>query len=239
MARHRLLRPAWLLTHLLVLGGFVAMVNLGIWQLSRLDERRANNADLERAMSEPRAPLHEVLAGGGEWANLPVEVRGAFDPARQVYVVNRSRDGRPGVHVVTLIEGEHGAAAVNRGFLVRQAYLDGEAGYWDPPPGEVVVTGWVRQPRQSRRGAGDEVDAVDLADLSERWGVPLQAAYVEATAGAAAGDWPQPLRPPDLTDGPHLGYAVQWFVFAAIALVGYPVVLGRIARDERLGLGDG
>ena len=38
-----------------------------------------------------------------------------------------------------------------------------------------------------------------------------------------------PVPPPELSEGPHLGYAVQWFIFSAIAVVGYPLVLRRVA----------
>ena len=236
MSVRRLLRPAWLLTHLLVVAAFVVMVNLGFWQLRRLDARQAHNAVVEERMSQPVGPFHEVvdLVNLEESANRPVEVRGVFDPGREVYVMNRTRDGLPGVHVVTLMEGGFGAVVVDRGFLPRPAYLGGEEHYWAPGGGEVVVTGWIRLSRTSRFGNGDEVDVVDIADLSGRWGVALLPAYVQATAGAAAGDYPLRPQVPDLTSGPHLGYAVQWFVFAVIALVGYPLVLVRITRDDQL-----
>jgi surfeit locus 1 family protein len=66
--------------------------------------------------------------------------------------------------------------------------------------------------------------------------VSLLPVYIEATSGAVVADYPLVPRPPDLTDGPHLGYAIQWFVFALIALIGYPLVMVRIARDEPTGV---
>jgi len=235
---HRLLRPAWLLTHVLVVAAFFVMVNLGFWQLGRLDDRQVANALVEERMAEPAGPLMEMvdMADPEASVHMGVQVTGTFDPDREVYVVNRTRDGRPGVNVVTLFQSGAGPVAVDRGFLPRQAYLGGEERYWAVPDGEAVVTGRVRTTRTSRSGNGDEVDVIDLVGLSERWAVPLLPVYIEATSGAAAVDYPLGPPAPDLTDGSHLGYAVQWFVFALIALVGYPLVVVRIASDERLGV---
>ena len=234
MSVSRLLHPVWLLTHLLVVSAVLVMVGLGVWQLRRLDDRQAENHLIEERMAQPVGPLLEVvdLADPEASAHMTVSASGTFDPGREVYVANRTRDGRPGVNVVTLLELDSGAVVVDRGFLPRRAYLGGEERYWAAPDAEVVVSGRVRTTRDSRGGIGDEVDVIDLAGLSERWGVPLLPVYMEATSGAAVADYPLGPQPPDLTDGPHLGYAVQWFVFALIALAGYPLVMVRIARDE-------
>ncbi|HJL90342.1 MAG TPA: SURF1 family protein [Acidimicrobiales bacterium] len=238
MSVSRLLRPLWLLTHLLVVSAMFAMVGFGVWQLRRLDDRQAQNAIVEERMAQQAGPLLDVVDLDDPEASvhLTVYASGAFDPGREIYVANRTLDGRPGVNVVTLFELDSGAVVVDRGFLPRRAYLGGEDSYWATPEGEVVVTGWLRTTRSSRGGLGDEVDVIDLTGLSERWGVSLLPVYIEATSGAVVADYPLVPRPPDLTDGPHLGYAIQWFVFALIALIGYPLVMVRIARDEPPGV---
>jgi cytochrome oxidase assembly protein ShyY1 len=47
-----------------------------------------------------------------------------------------------------------------------------------------------------------------------------------------AGDALTPVPLPPLDDGPHLSYAIQWFIFSTIALVGYPLILRRHARGR-------
>ncbi|HJO78959.1 MAG TPA: SURF1 family protein [Acidimicrobiales bacterium] len=234
----QLLRPAWLLTHLLVVAAIFVMTGLGIWQLRRLDDRQTENKLIEERMAQPAGALLEVvdLAEPEASVHMTVEASGIFEPGKEVYVANRTRDGRPGVNVVTLFEFDSGALAVDRGFLPRQAYLGGDYRYWATPGDEVIVTGQVRTTRNSRGGIGDEIDVIDLAKLSEHWTVPLLPVYIEAISGATVADYPLGPQLPDLTGGPHLGYAVQWFVFAVIALIGYPLVLTRIARDVRLGV---
>jgi len=217
-------------SHLTIVALLVATVNLGLWQLRRLDQRQAHNA-----LVEARADLEPLAFEPGVWSSFDdlefraALVTGTFDPAQQVYVVNRSSDGLPGVHVVTLLATDFGDLAVNRGFVPRRLYLEGVADTWAPPVGEVEVEGLLRASGTSRGGHGDEVERVDAADLSARWDTLLPPVHLDAEP---LGDVPYALPAPDLGEGPHLSYAVQWFVFTTIGLVGYPLVLVRLARRE-------
>ena len=56
-----LLRPKWLLSHLLVLLLSVAMINLGLWQLRRLDERRQRNDLIESRQDQPVVPVDQLV----------------------------------------------------------------------------------------------------------------------------------------------------------------------------------
>ena len=57
--------------------------------------------------------------------------------------------------------------------------------------------------------------------------------WVQLTSSspAQAGGEPEVLPLPTLDEGPHLSYAIQWFIFSTIAVVGYPLILRRKARD--------
>ena len=59
--------------------------------------------------------------------------------------------------------------------------------------------------------------------------LPVQ---LQEQSPAQAGDLPVAIGPPQLTEGPHLSYAGQWFTFATIALVGYVVLVRREVRDR-------
>jgi len=79
----------------------------------------------------------------------------------------------------------------------------------------------------------------DVARLAAQVNYPMSPVVVRidpATVDAAA--LPMPLAPPPLDAGPHASYAVQWFIFSAIALVGYPTVLRRVARGRADSLPD-
>jgi cytochrome oxidase assembly protein ShyY1 len=227
-----LLRPRWIGFHLLVVAGVVLMVNLGFWQLRRLDERREFNAAVEARIDQPVVPLDELLAqlDAGtdvddiEWR--PVEVRGTYLPEEQVLVVNRSQNGRAGDNVVTPLALDDGRVlVVNRGFVPLAVDVP------DAPAGEVTVRGVVRPSQERRRGQlsdpsdGEltEVQRIDLDRLAQQLPGDVVAVYVDLLASdpAEADGVPEPVTRPDLSEGPHLSYAVQWFIFSAAVVVGW------------------
>lgn len=235
----RLLRPAWLLSHLLVIGLVVVTANLGFWQLDRLDARRAYNAVVAARADEPVVTLATalgVLEGGGmpeDLRHTRVAVSGTWVDGAQVYLANRSMDGVPGVHVISLlrIDGLVPRVVVDRGFVHRGLFLEGDSASWAPATADVELSGSLDVPRTGERGSGAEVDRIDLVALSERWGTSLAPMWIRASGDGTSGI---PVAAPvvDLGAGSHLSYAVQWFVFTLIGLGGYPLVLLRLARRD-------
>ncbi len=172
--------------------------------------------------------------------------KGTYEAADTVTVANRTLDGAPGGWVLTPLRLADGSAVVvNRGFLGFDR--DGDLVPPDPPTGTVEVTG-LAQTSQTRGRfgptdpTGEKLETLARADLDryqaqldyEILPVYLQLESSEpAEAEAAAGEPALvPLEPPELDEGPHLSYAVQWFIFSAIALVGYPLILRKVARQE-------
>ncbi|HEY8546861.1 MAG TPA: SURF1 family protein [Acidimicrobiales bacterium] len=240
-----LLRPRWILSHLLVVLLVVVMVNLGFWQLRRLDDRRAENALIEARQSRPAVALDEVLdadASDAEVAELrarPVTVAGRYDEAAGVTVHNRTQDGSTGAWVVTpLVLAGGDRVPVVRGFVG----LDGDGEPLDPPApeGEVRVTGAVMDPRLQDRTVRKDLE--DLLAEPDTVPVLVRAETSDPAEPAADAEDPGeailPLPPPELTERNHLSYAVQWFIFSTIAVVGYPLVLRRVVQRRGKEAGD-
>jgi surfeit locus 1 family protein len=237
-------RPAWILSHLLVVAAIVVMINLGFWQLRRLDERQSANARIVSRSEQPVQPFTELIDGFtiGETDELDwrlAEATGSYLPDGQVLVVNRSLDGASGAWVLTPLVTDDGTTViVNRGWVPFSVQSSDDRSLIDAPAGEVTVTGLVQSTqRRGRIGAGnpDEVDLlarVDLEAYTDRIGLDVAPAYLqlEQQTPPAPGT-PTPLPRPELGDGPHLSYAAQWFIFATIALIGYPLVLRKVARS--------
>jgi len=236
-----LLSPKWLAFHLLVIFGIVTMVNLGVWQLRRLDERQERNAAIESRVDLPPEPIAEVLATGADPDDLrwvPVTAAGRYLPDEQLVVVNRSQHGLAGEIVVTPLQlADGGIVLVSRGFVP----LDQPSAA--APAGDVVVTGRL-QPSQQRRTGGlsdpatgdlTEAQRVDIERLAPQLPGEVVPMYVELTASEPpeAGPYPEPLTLPDLTDGPHLSYAVQWFIFAAAVAVGWVLAVRKSIRTRQ------
>ncbi len=232
-----LLRPRWLLSHVLVVLLIVVMVNLGFWQLRRLDFKRDRNALIEARMDQPVVAVDDLLGPDADAAAIDaaryrrVSATGTYDDSTLV-VRNRSQDGAPGGWLVTPMTVAPGTTVgVVRGFVGFDP--DGNLVAAPAPHGPVTVEGLVIDP-----GRIDGTAHRDLAPFLAGDGVVpalVLAAHSTPPEPAAPTDAREPtigpivpVPPPELSEGPHLGYAVQWFIFSTIAIVGYPIVLRRV-----------
>lgn len=239
-----LLSPRWVAGHLLALGLVVLFVNLGFWQLRRLEQRRDYVAEVqERAMLEP-ARLEEALRG--EFLEYrTVTATGVFDAGEEVLLRGRSLDGQPGYNILTpLVLDDGSAVLVERGWVsygTQTVPVEGA-----PPPADVVVvTGRLREPggraegtfgpRDPAEGELEQTYYVDVERLQPQMPYDLVPAYVELVAVEPPHpeELPLPLPEPVLDEGPHLGYAIQWFSFAVIGVVGYAFLMRHVVKGAR------
>lgn len=235
-------RPRWIAFTLLAVLACVAFVELGLWQLRRHDERAAFNSAVQAGATSRPAPLGRVLTVGrdprpaDEWR--AVRASGRYDPARTLLVRNRTQSGRVGFWVLTPLVTPRGTCLlVNRGWV--QAGATARAVPEVPPTatGQVALTGRLRLPEkaddpvfQAPRG---QVTAVDVDRIAARLPYPAYGGYVElVNQQPAPPGGLERLPPPELTAGPHLAYAVQWFLFVAVAGVGWWVLLRREAVEQ-------
>lgn len=241
----RFFRPWWVVSHVLVLGLVVVMLNLGFWQLRRLEERRDLNAlQAERTAAvvvAADALAADAAAGGVEAVEYRVvELTGRYRAADEVAVRNRTLGGLPGVWLLTpLAPAEGPALVVNRGWVPQSSSDPAARPPSSAPDGEVTVRGHARLSEQrTGLGVADPPDG-RLASLArpdiERYAAqldyPVQPYYLQLTSqDPPPGDYPVMVALPAPGDGPHLGYAAQWFIFTAIAVVGYPLVLRHVSR---------
>jgi surfeit locus 1 family protein len=219
-------------------------VRLGFWQLERLDERRSRNAAVRTATA--LAPLVLDADAFPRLAERPeayawrrARAHGQFDHAGAQVLRGRSRSGRPGVWIATPLVTPAGTVMVLRGWAPSPDGARLEPGIVAEPAGVMEVSG-VLLPIADRAdrglpvpsGGGDTTwRALSRAVVAERGPPPVLPLYLQRlpdAAGPTGIPSPEPL--PDLTDGSHLGYAVQWFSFAVIALAGFVVVAFRRRR---------
>ena len=222
-----LLKPGWILSHIFVLACVVVFVNLGIWQLRRLDERKTYNAEVAAAEALPPEFLADLLPEGAASTTeqvdavlyRSVQVTGTYSVDQQVLVQNRSNGGAPGYWVLTpLVQADGTAVVVNRGWIPFSYTVDGPWTDFDPPAGTVSVLGMVRAP-QVRPTSGlvtgphDAPDGVlralarvDVPRLQQQVTETLLPIYVDLQVQEPAqpGPLPEPIPEPELSEGPHL-----------------------------------
>lgn len=234
--RRPYLTPGWILAHIVVAALAVAFVLLGLWQLNRLDDLRAENARGEERYSGDPVSVQDAEAMSGESLEFQrVIAAGVFDPASEVLIRSQVYQGNAGFHVITPLVAENGdGVLVNRGW-VPLALDDVPATNAQPPEGVVLVEGWA-QLTQERPAIGPEdptdghleyLSRVDVERIEQQVSYPLASFYL-VEIGEQGSELPVPLAEPAFSDaGPHLSYAIQWFGFAGILVVGWVFLVRR------------
>ena len=211
---------------------------LGQWQFHRLDDRKASNAVVRANEGRDPAPVSDVLAPGRavpeteEWRL--VTATGTYAADETVIVRYRTRDGVSGVDVVVPLVTPAGTALlVDRGWLATaQSGTTDPSAVPSPPEGEVTLTGWVRADGtgDSTRVTDQSARAVSSVAIGDALGREVYGGFVDLRSEDPAPDERlEPVELPELDNGPHFFYGLQWWFFGALALFGF----GYLAYDER------
>ncbi len=231
----------WLGFFLAVLVLTVLTIRLGDWQFDRLHERRAENAQIRKNVAAAPVPASDVLRVGKglpddrEWRR--VSVTGTWDDAHTVVIRYQSRDAGPGVDVVTpLVTGNGDAVVVDRGWLPVENTSSRRPETPVPATGEVTVTGYVRV--DATGGSAKVVDLSARSISSRQVGTavsyPVYGGFVLMTSQAPRAEkalaGPQL---PELDDGPHFFYGLQWWFFGFLAVLGFVYLAYDEMRQRR------
>lgn len=226
--------PKWLLTTLLVFIGTAVCIRLGIWQLDRLEGRRAFNTQVESMRAAEQLDLNVNTPAditSMEWR--AVTVTGEYDFENQVALRNQYYGNQYGYHLITPLRYNGTVVLVNRGWIP----ADADWREFDEP-GPVTVTGQIRlgQGKPAFGGVADALPAdggplkvwnnLDVAMMSAQFPYPILEVFIQPDVDEDDTVPPIPYQPEiELTEGSHFGYALQWFTFATILFVGYPFYL--------------
>lgn len=210
---------------------------LGRWQFHRLHDREATNVQTETNLKARPAPVADVLAPArdararDEWRR--VTATGRYLTGESVVIRYQTRNGTSGVDVVTPLRTTEGPTlVVDRGWLKTRNVGTARVNAPAPPAGEVTVVGWARA--NATGGAATVTDrsarAISSAEISKSLSGPVYGGFVDAER-----ETPAPARAlvraelPDLGNGPHFFYGLQWWFFGLLAVFGFFF----LAYDER------
>jgi surfeit locus 1 family protein len=225
-------RPLILLA--LVIAGVFA--RLGFWQLGRLGDRRTLNAELASRAVAPAVPLAQLPTDTANAHYRRVSVDGAYDYGNEIILTLRSRDGSPGVNIVTPVwlPGTGTAVAVIRGWVYAPDGMTVDLIRWREGPqaqgrGFVETFPPARAGRNSSPTHSNAYRWLDRAELEKRFRYPLVPFYVVLTSPPpdSSKNVPPRLTVPPMDEGPHQSYAIQWFSFAAISIIGMTLFIRR------------
>ncbi|MET0481274.1 MAG: SURF1 family protein [Mycetocola sp.] len=219
----------------------VVCVLLSNWQLSRLEEKRLSNSRVIDNYDAAPVPLTDVLDDEDSWHDdatwTPVEVTGSYLEDEQVLVRNRPRNGQPGFEVLTPLQLTDGSVfIIDRGWLPTGNEQDYPDAVPAPPSGEVTVTARLKpgEPALQGRGAPDgQIATVELSQFSDRLDAPVYTGgygLLDSETPAPADARPYPAFKPELDEGSHLSYALQWLVFG---LLGFAFLAYAVREEYR------
>ena len=232
----------WVVLLLVVIVFAGTCVELGFWQLRRLDQRKTLNAAISSHIHMPIAPISTVLGQGDVSSAVyrRVTAAGEFDVSHEVLLSGRAVNDRPGYDALTPLRLSDGRALlVNRGFVPLTLNKPG-APQARPPSGPVTVTG-ILLPSEKKGIFGQSIPGghlstivrIEIPRIRQQLPYDVLPAYMllATQQPVQGGSLPQPeTYTPDLSNGPHLSYAVQWFLFASIAVFGFFAIAWRTAH---------
>ncbi|MFI7085760.1 SURF1 family protein [Streptomyces anulatus] len=242
-----LLTRQWVILTLLGLVLIPTMIELGFWQFHRHEHRVEQNGLISRNLDAQPVPVSELTSPGHTVPRSDywraVTATGTFDTEHEVVVRRRtSEDDRIGVHVLTPLDLKGGGTVlINRGWVPA---APNQTAFPDVPPaprGEVTVTG--RLKADETTGSSGIKDLAGLPDRqvmlinsdqqSQLLSRTVLGGYIEQTAPRPTGDLPEQIASPDDSSiGPHMAYAVQWWLFVAAVPVGWIILVRREKRDR-------
>lgn len=221
-------------------------IRLGVWQLERLRARRELNAQVLARLAEAPVPL-ENLPRNFTVRFRRVTTAGRYDFANEFVLTSRTRNGAPGVHIITPLRkaGTDTAVLINRGWAYTPDGMSVDLNLFREDSAAVIdgfvedfsiASGAVSTPSVERA-----MRRLDRDSLAARLPYPLAAVVLvqqKDSGEFTAVDRGTPVRvePPRLDEGPHRAYAIQWFGFALVGIAGSLVVLQR-DRKRRPGSG--
>jgi len=236
----------WWKTTILVLLAMAVMARLGVWQLDRLEIRRAFNTRVQTQLDQPTLIL-DGAALGDDLENMEyrqVVVEGVYDHDAEVVLRNQVWNNQAGVQLLTPLQimGIDRAVLVNRGWIPYEDFTSRE---WSKyaEPGLVEVSGMIRA-SENKPDFGRRTDPIpmpgeaplkawhlaNVIGISKQIPYELLPIYVQQLPSSGWDGMPYRSEPDlELTEGSHFGYAIQWFSFAGVLGIGY---LFYIRREE-------
>ncbi len=247
----------WALATILAVAGVAVLLRLGFWQLDRLEQRRAFNRRVEAQLEAPVL----VLSGDAIPQDLngmeyrAVEVSGEYDFSEEVALRNQTYLGKPGYRLLTplVLDGSALAVLVDRGFVPASEYEPGDRETFSEAE-SARVQGVIRA-SQAEPDFGGRVDPtplpgqellvwslVDSGRIASQTPYRLLPIFIQQSPPEGQPDfveqpssYPVRTRPAlELDEGPHLSYAIQWFAFAAVLALGFPIFMLRDLRRVKL-----
>lgn len=195
----------------------VTLVKLGLWQMSRAQEKETLSSALKYRSEQMYYSLAS-LPSDPRWYSLTLH--GVFDHSKAVLLDNQLYRGRPGYHVLYPFVADQEWVLVNLGWIAAPAYRD-QIPVLPEHHGELRISGVIAPPSQllelKTESLGPDwplrVQNLHIEPLGEKMGLPLKPWILQIDSDnpiALQQTWTPVVMGPQK----HYAYAVQWFLLA-------------------------
>ena len=205
------------------------------WQYARGVARHHRNYVISSHVDLPATTLDAIGSdvAAAEWRK--VSISGKFDSSHQILLRNQYSQGVYGFDLLTIFTDNAARTFwVDRGWIAPGATATSKPDLPKTSAGHVSITGRVRLDNSLPQGSFFAISS-GSKNLIGKWNARSRGTlrtenfYIDLIAASDPQMSPAvPAELPDLTDGPHMAYALQWIFFAG--LIGYGRLLLRRAR---------
>jgi cytochrome oxidase assembly protein ShyY1 len=214
------------------------------WQYHRGVDRHERNNQIESRIELPAITIDEASkdAPANEWRTVVTE--GEFDATRQILLRNRYFEGKYGFEVLTAFKDKSGREFwVDRGWVQAGATATIQPELPPLPTSTVQIEGRLRLDRSLPQGKffaiptgnrGGLISEANAQSSNRESGIDSNF-YLDLLGGSTADLTPEVSASlPELSDGPHFAYALQWVIFGGLVIYGRFLIRREVLTREEL-----
>ena len=195
------------------------------WQYQRGVDRHARNTVIAKQSVMAPVNLSEIKGGAASVEWRTITLRGNFDEANQILLRNRYNEGVYGFEQLTLFAFEDRKIWVDRGWIKAGANATITPRLQETTSEDIEITGRIRLDSSLPRGrffaVANNSEKNLVAQLDARKGIQTENFYLDLISTSIPAMNPDaPAELPELSDGPHMAYALQWLFFAGLIIYG-------------------
>jgi cytochrome oxidase assembly protein ShyY1 len=214
------------------------------WQYHRGVERSQRNNKIEARADLPPVSINEAVKQAEDLEWRQIRASGEFDSAKQILLRNRYFEGKYGFEVLTAFKDTSGHEFwVDRGWVQAAPTATVQPDLPPLPEGEVEISGRLRLDRSLPQGKifaipsggrGGLISEANAQSSNKELGID-STFYVDLLSGDHPELTPQVAAAlPELSDGPHYAYALQWIIFGGLIIYGRILIRREVLTREEL-----
>jgi surfeit locus 1 family protein len=195
------------------------------WQYHRGVDRHARNAVIEHRISKSAIDLTQIESPFADYEWQTISTSGTFDNSKQILLRNRYNEGKYGYEVLTLFTSEGSKKFwVDRGWVEAGATATTPPDVAPMPTSTVSITGRLRLDSSLPRGSFFALPGKGqglVSELNAQSQLNTEKFYIDLLSGSESSLTPAvTAQLPELSDGPHMAYALQWIFFGGLVIYG-------------------